>query len=47
VADVQKVAALFMQAWTAENPQACIQRGDVAVQSDLTMGHGQLPVQMS
>ena len=47
VADVQQVAALFMQAWTAENPQACIQRGDVAVQPDLTMGHGQLPVQMS
>jgi len=47
VADVQQLAGLFMQAWTAENPQACIQRGDVVVQSDLTIGHGQWPVQMS
>jgi hypothetical protein len=47
VTDVQQVAALFMQAWIAENPQACIQRGALVVQPKLSTEHGHMPVQMS
>jgi len=47
VPDIQHVAELFMQAWTAENPQVNIQRSDVVDPTKSPVSHGRLPIQAS
>jgi hypothetical protein len=47
VPDIQHVAELFMQAWTAENPQVNIQRSDVVDPTKSPVSHGRFPIQAS
>lgn len=42
---IEQVSALFMQAWTAENPQVSIQRGEAVAASDRQSAQGTISIQ--